>query len=421
MAVIVVMAFAHLLKWLLILMTLPLLAELLCLTLGAILPASGSEEEGDEGVPAVAIKRLMIVVPSHNEELSIARCVQSLEAASGSAKNVIVVAHNCSDATAAIAQKTGAHVEIVDDLSLAGKGHALKHGFDYAFNECGADAVMIVDADSTVSANITTEVAKRLANSAVVQCRYQVRNHAASWRAGLTALAFLGINVVRPRGRDRLGLSCGIFGNGFAMRKDVLESRALQRPLDRRRHGVPPGAGQPRLPRALHPRCARSRRHAALREHFGIAAQPLGGWKVSACSRTGVSLLRAQDPPGQVLPHRTAHRPARPAARARGLLALSFFCSFPANRRATTCSVAFGIILLHLVVVIHASPDRKESLRNLLLSPVYLFWRVTMVTSVVRASSKGAAWVRTTRDASAEVTAHDMLAPKTMNSSQESS
>ena len=82
---------------------------------------------------------------------------------------------------------------------------------------------------------------------------------------------------------------------------------------------------------------------------------------------------------------------------------------------------AFSVILLHLIVVIHASPDRTESIRNLLLSPVYLFERVKMFKSVVRASSKGAAWVRTTRDASVDVSAHDILAPKTANSSQESS
>ena len=82
---------------------------------------------------------------------------------------------------------------------------------------------------------------------------------------------------------------------------------------------------------------------------------------------------------------------------------------------------AFAIVLLHLAVVVHASPNRRESIQNLLLAPVYLFWRVTMLSSVVKASSKGAAWVRTTRDASTEVAKHDMLAPKTINSSQESS
>jgi cellulose synthase/poly-beta-1,6-N-acetylglucosamine synthase-like glycosyltransferase len=420
MAVIVLMAFAHLLKWLLILITLPLLVELLSLTLGAILPASGfDDEDGQEAVTLVPVKRLMIVVPSHNEELSIARCVQSLETASGSAKNVIVVAHNCSDATAAIAQKAGAHVEIVNDLSLAGKGYALKHGFDFAFNECGADAVMIVDADSTVSANIISEVSKRLPASAVVQCRYQVRNHAASWRAGLTALAFLGINVVRPRGRDRLGLSCGIFGNGFAMRKDVLDS----------------------VPYDAHSIVEDMEFHLALVNHgykvrFIQDALVLGDMPLSASTsasqhnRWEGGRLRLLSDWGLPLLRKIFQGKfslTEPLIDLLGLpLALEVFSLlilllYPSQHTRDYVIVAFGIILAHLGVVIHASPDRKESLRNLLLSPVYLFWRVTMVTSVVRASSKGAAWVRTTRDASVEVAAHDILAPKTANSSQESS
>lgn len=418
MAVIVLLF--YLLKWALILVTLPLLVELLSLTLGAILPASSFDGEvGGDPLTIVPVKRLMIVVPSHNEELSIARCVQSLEAASGSAKNVIVVAHNCGDATAAIAQKAGAHVEIVNDLSLPGKGYALKHGFHCAFNECGADAVMIVDADSTVSANIVSEVSKRLSTSAVVQCRYQVRNHAASWRAGLTALAFLGINVVRPRGRDRLGLSCGIFGNGFAMRKDVLDH----------------------VPYDAHSIVEDMEFHLALVNHgyrvrFLPDALVLGDMPLSASTSASqhnrweggrLRLLSDWGLPllGKIFKGKISL--VEPLIDLLGLpMALEVFTLlilllYPSRLTHDYVIVAFGIILMHLGVVIHASPDRKESLRNLLLSPVYLFWRVTMVTSVVRASSKGAAWVRTTRDASVEAAAHDILAPKTANSSQESS
>jgi len=420
MAVIVLVAVAHLIKWLLILVTLPLLVELLTLTLGAMLPAPDPDAESDPSLPTTApLTRLMAIVPSHNEELSIARCIQSLEAAAGSAQNVIVIAHNCTDATAAIAQKAGARVEIVNDLTLAGKGHALNHGFLYAFNECGAEAVMIIDADTTVSPNIFSEVSKRLATSPVIQCRYQVRNHAASWRAGLTALAFLGINVVRPRGRDRLGLSCGIFGNGFAMRRDVLET----------------------VPYDAHSIVEDMEFHLALvkngyRVRFVTEALVLGDMPLSAANsasqhnRWEGGRLRLLSDWGMPLVRgifRGKLGLTEPLIDLLGLpLALEVFSLvllllYPSSPTRYYVAVAFGIILLHLAVVIYSSPDRWESLRNLLLSPVYLFERVKMVKSVVRASSKGAAWVRTTRDASAEVTTHDILAPKTANSSQESS
>jgi cellulose synthase/poly-beta-1,6-N-acetylglucosamine synthase-like glycosyltransferase len=84
-------------------------------------------------------------------------------------------------------------------------------------------------------------------------------------------------------------------------------------------------------------------------------------------------------------------------------------------------AAAFSVILLHLGVVIAASPDRLGSLRTLLLSPVYLVWRLTMVTSAVRASSKTATWVRTARDASADLGSRELLAAKAVNGSQETS
>ncbi len=417
MAVVVLSALAQLLMWLLILVTLPLLVELLSLTLGAMLPASDPYEETEGTVRPLT--KLMVIVPSHNEELSIARCVQSLEAASGSAANVIVIAHNCTDATADIAWKTGARVEIVDDPTLAGKGHALRHGFDYAFHTCGAEAVMVVDADSTVSPNIFAEASKRLATEPVIQCRYQVRNHSASWRAGLTSLAFLGINVIRPRGRDRLGLSCGIFGNGFAMRKDVLEA----------------------VPYNAHSIVEDMEFHLALvnngyRVRFVTDALVLGDMPLSAAtsasqhSRWEGGRLRLLSDWGPALLRgilRGKLTLTEPLIDLLGLpLALEVFSLvllllFPASVARSYVLAAFAIVLLHLAVVVHASPNRRESIQNLLLAPVYLFWRVTMLSSVVKASSKGAAWVRTTRDASTEVAKHDMLAPKTINSSQESS
>jgi len=70
-------------------------------------------------------------------------------------------------------------------------------------------------------------------------------------------------------------------------------------------------------------------------------------------------------------------------------------------------------------VIVSVSPDPKGSLKALLLSPVYLFWRVTMVTSAVRASSKSATWVRTTRDSVVDGAPQEILATKAVKHSQE--
>ena len=120
------------------------------------------------------------------------------------------------------AAKAGAEVVTYDDPQARGKGSALAFGFEYAASQ-GMDAVLVVDADSTVSRNLIGLVREALANGAeAVQCRYEMESSSKRPATQLTALGFRGFNVVRPIGRSRLGLSAGIVGNGFAIRQAVL-------------------------------------------------------------------------------------------------------------------------------------------------------------------------------------------------------
>ena len=409
------MAVAGLLKWTLLLVTLPLLVELFFLTAGALFPVSRLEERQPKFAP---VTRLMIIVPSHNEELSITRCVQSAAAATGDAGDVLVIAHNCSDTTAELATLAGARVEVVNDLARKGKGHALKHGFDYAFAACGADAVMIVDADSTVSENIAAEVKKQLSYSPVVQCRYQVKNYAASWRTTLTSLAFLGINVIRPRGRDFFGLSCGIFGNGFAMRKEVLKNveynaHSIVEDMEFHLALVRYGYRVRFVPNALVLGDMPLTAETSASQHSrweGGRVRLLSDWGWPLFRKILSGDLRLMEPLTDLfsLPM---------ALEVFGLLLLLVYQT-PLTR--IYVAAAFAVILFHIAAIVHASPDRPGSIRTLCLAPVYLFWRLTKISSVVKTSGKGATWVRTTRDAPNALPGQELLAVKTTNSSQES-
>src|ERR1700677_3464055 len=117
--------------------------------------------------------RLAVVVPAHDEEAMIARTVASLRAADGGAE-VFVVAHNCADATARIAAEAGARVVELNNRQLLGKGAALRHGFAAAFAG-GANAVLVVDADTAVSANLISATRAMLeAGADATQCRYEL-------------------------------------------------------------------------------------------------------------------------------------------------------------------------------------------------------------------------------------------------------
>ena len=164
--------------------------------------------------------RFDVIVPAHDEEANVAATVASLLAMDypREAFRVVVIADNCSDQTAARARAAGAHVIERFDASRRGKGFALACAFAATLARGKADAVAVVDADTRVSRNLLRAMAARLAAGEVaVQAEYGVLNPDASWRTQLMVLAMSLFHTLRSRARERLGLSCGLRGNGMAI------------------------------------------------------------------------------------------------------------------------------------------------------------------------------------------------------------
>jgi cellulose synthase/poly-beta-1,6-N-acetylglucosamine synthase-like glycosyltransferase len=178
--------------------------------------------------PACASRRLRfdVVVPAHNEAAVIARTVASLRQLDWPAHlfRILVVADNCSDATASIARSAGAEVLERVDLEFRGKGYALAHAFGISLSQGTADAVVVIDADAEASANLLQAFAARIDKGAhAVQAHYGVLNPRDSWRTRLMTIAKASVHIVRSRARERLGLSCGIRGNGWCVTHRLLE------------------------------------------------------------------------------------------------------------------------------------------------------------------------------------------------------
>lgn len=177
--------------------------------------------------PAALERRLRfdLIVPAHNEERGIAATVASLRAVDWPRNlvRVLVVADNCQDSTAARARAAGAEVLERIDLEKRGKGFALEAAFEHSL-QGNADALVVVDADTLVSANLLSAFAARLeAGALAVQADYGVRNPHESWRTRLIAIALGAFHVLRSRGRERLELSCGLRGNGMCFSRSLLE------------------------------------------------------------------------------------------------------------------------------------------------------------------------------------------------------
>ena len=174
-------------------------------------------------VMAEASRRFRFVVPAHNESAGITETVRSLLAVDYPKElfEVVVVADNCSDDTAEQAAAAGATVMVRNDTERRGKGYALDHVFSATSPE--VDAVVVIDADTLISPNILRAfAARRDLGARAAQADYAVRNPNAGWRTRLIAIAFGAFHIVRSRGRERLGLSCGLRGNGMCFSTELL-------------------------------------------------------------------------------------------------------------------------------------------------------------------------------------------------------
>lgn len=168
-----------------------------------------------------------VVVPAHDEETEIARTVDSLLALDYPRDlcRVLVIADNCGDRTAEYAAAAGAHVIVRTDPGHRGKGYALAYAFTRCLAEGFADAVVVVDADTVVSGNLLRAFAARFdSGAAVVQADYGVRNPLGSWRTRMMTIALASFHGVRSLARERLGLSCGLRGNGMGFSKAILRA-----------------------------------------------------------------------------------------------------------------------------------------------------------------------------------------------------
>jgi 1,2-diacylglycerol 3-beta-glucosyltransferase len=171
--------------------------------------------------------RFDIVVPAHNESAGIAATVASLRAIQYPAdrRRILVIADNCTDDTAARARAAGADVLERQHATERGKGYALAFAYQRSLADGVADAVVVVDADTSVTPDLLSAFSARFAAGAqALQAEYGVRNANASWRTRLMVIALTMFHTVRSLGRERLGLSCGLRGNGMAFSTTVLRT-----------------------------------------------------------------------------------------------------------------------------------------------------------------------------------------------------
>ena len=371
-------------------LTFALILELSAVSFGALLPRFRWHR-----IDLLPIRRLMVIVPSHNEEKSIAKCIKSIAASAGGTADILVIAHNCDDGTGQAALDAGAMVFALDDPGLRGKGHALAKGFDLAFCEHGADAVMVLDADSTISAELIPLVRASLSHSYVVQCRYEAISGGGRPQSRLRALAFRCMNVVRARGRHRLGLSCGIFGNGFAVRAEVLREvpygavsivEDLEFHLALLTAGIRTEFVEDAVVSADVPPSAAGERTQSARWEGG---------RIRMLFSRGPSLLLQVMRGRPALIEPLIDLMTLPLGIGVTMLLLLALLPIPFFRWYAILGIC--VVIFHLLVAVWLSPEPGADLLALVGAPVYVLSKMTMLRDILRAGGKRADWIRTSR------------------------
>jgi len=173
-------------------------------------------KEGSFALPTGA--RVAVLIPAHNEQAVIGATLRTLMPTVPGGGRVVVVADNCSDATAVIARELGAEAIERHDQQRRGKGFALDFGIAHLRRE-PPDCVVFLDADCQVQ----PETVKVLAAAALASGRpAQGLNLCDPDPSGgvlqmVSGLAFRFKNLVRTRGLVRLAGLNHLTGTGMAL------------------------------------------------------------------------------------------------------------------------------------------------------------------------------------------------------------
>ena len=175
-------------------------------------------------VPGDSFPLLLFLIPAHDEETIIAKCVRSIMSMDypRDRMRVVVIADNCKDQTASLARSEGAECIERHDSLLIGKPQALAWGIKSLLGSQW-DACVIIDADTVVHASFAKALAARgPLNSVVVQGYFATLNENESWLTRLAGvLARCRYELSYPL-RAKAGLNCPLTGNGMCIGRDLL-------------------------------------------------------------------------------------------------------------------------------------------------------------------------------------------------------
>jgi Glycosyltransferase like family 2 len=187
------------------------------------------------GAPPESLPRFGVVVCARNEAPFIGGIVRDLlgQDYPHQLREIVVVAHNCNDDTAAQARAAGAHQVIELSTLRPGKARAILAGLP-RLRPC--DITGMFDADSRIEPDLLREVAIAMETADCVQVESSSARSPEAMAQGLELGRRLR-NALWFRPREALGLPVPISGSGFFIRPGLIrellpEMRTLTEDLE---------------------------------------------------------------------------------------------------------------------------------------------------------------------------------------------
>ena len=181
----------------------------------------------DKPLQTVKNHKFMAIIPAHNEENVIVPLIQSLKNQTYNKElyDIYVIADNCTDRTAILAEREGAIVYERFDETQKTKGAALDWFLQQKIKEDAPyDAICIFDADNIVDKNFIKEMNKKLCQGEdVVQGYRDIKNPADNWITSGYALFYWTMHRFYHLARYNLGLSPMLNGTGFMVSFDIIK------------------------------------------------------------------------------------------------------------------------------------------------------------------------------------------------------
>ena len=177
---------------------------------------------------AKKLHKYAVLISARNEGAVIGELLESLHRQNYPQEllDIYVVADNCTDNTAQIAEDHRAIVYERFDRRLVGKGYALNYLFEKIYARSGLEAYdgyFVFDADNVLDENYVREMNKVFDNGYEIVTSYRnSKNYGSNWISAGYALWFLRESKYLNGARMQCGTSCAISGTGFLVANRII-------------------------------------------------------------------------------------------------------------------------------------------------------------------------------------------------------